>query len=234
MGDSGDVALYALNISKMITSIFGGMLTFQDKKLAEQIRNWRDANFQRSGFLKPWLRRLYLYAVYIAFFEPIYGLTYWIQEKTPFLNRLTKAYHLDDEVHMPPDYQDLMLNVEAAVGLEQLKKYPEIVARRQANVRFYDRHIKRKPDWVLPPVVEGATYSHYVVRVPNRVECINKMLHKGIHLGELIQYSVPELLEYKSEGTSCAKSDYASGTTINIPIYPSLTKRNLRKIVSTI
>ena len=39
IGTSGDVAIYALNISKHITSIFGGMLTFQDQKLANKIRD---------------------------------------------------------------------------------------------------------------------------------------------------------------------------------------------------
>jgi perosamine synthetase len=234
VGTSGDVALYALNISKMITSIFGGVLTFQDEELATKVRSWRDAHFQSPSFLKSWLRRLYLFAVYVAFYKPVYGLTYWIQEKTPFLDRLTKAYHLDDEVHMPPDYRDLMLDVEAAVGLEQLKKYPEIVARRKANAVYYDNHIKRKPEWVLPPILEGATYSHYVIRVPERAECINKMAHKGIHLGELIQYSVPDLTAYRTSQINFTQSDYASGRTINIPIYPALTKGELRKIVDTI
>jgi dTDP-4-amino-4,6-dideoxygalactose transaminase len=44
IGASGDVSVYALNISKMITSIFGGMLTFQDQALADKVRAWRDAN----------------------------------------------------------------------------------------------------------------------------------------------------------------------------------------------
>ena len=34
---SGDVSVFAFNISKMITSVFGGMLTFQDVKLAEKV-----------------------------------------------------------------------------------------------------------------------------------------------------------------------------------------------------
>ena len=48
IGTSGDVAIYALNISKIITSIFGGMLTFQDQKLANKVRDWRDTHF-KSG-----------------------------------------------------------------------------------------------------------------------------------------------------------------------------------------
>ena len=40
IGTSGDVAVYAFNISKLMTCIFGGMLTFQDKDLAKKIRDW--------------------------------------------------------------------------------------------------------------------------------------------------------------------------------------------------
>ena len=48
VGSSGDTALYALNISKMITAIFGGILTFQDQELADKVRVWRDANFKND------------------------------------------------------------------------------------------------------------------------------------------------------------------------------------------
>ena len=37
IGTSGDVAVYAFNISKLMTSIFGGMLTFQNKDLAQKL-----------------------------------------------------------------------------------------------------------------------------------------------------------------------------------------------------
>lgn len=168
IGASGDVAVYAFNISKIMTSIFGGMLTFQNQTLADKVRAWRDAHYKPAAWYKAIQRRLYLLAVYVAFNEKIYGLTWWLQEKTPLLNRFTKAYHLDDQIHFPPDYLDAMLDVEAAVGLEQLKKYSQIIAHRRKMAKWYDKNLSRKQGWVFPPIVEGATYSHYVVRVPDR------------------------------------------------------------------
>ena len=64
IGTSGDVAVYAFNISKLMTSIFGGMLTFQDKDLAQKIRDWRDLNLKKPSFIKSIKRRLYLFCVY--------------------------------------------------------------------------------------------------------------------------------------------------------------------------
>ena len=130
IGSSGDVAVYALNISKLMTSIFGGMLTFQDQQLADKVRLWRDENFKSAGWLKSIKRRIYTLAVYIAFNEKIYGITWWLQTNTKILNRFTKLYHLDEKIIFPPDYLSKMHNVEAAVGLKQLKKYDDIIQQR--------------------------------------------------------------------------------------------------------
>lgn len=218
VGTSGDVAVYAFNISKLMTSIFGGMLTFQDKQLAEKIRKWRDSNFRKPSMFKSMKRRLYLLAVYIAFNKRIYGFIWWLQEKTPFLDKFTKAYHLDDEIHFPPDYMDRMLDVEASVGLVQLDKYSEIVHQRRQKAKWYDRNLERRKDWKFPPIVEGATYSHYTVRVVDRNSVIREYSSKGVQLGKLIQYSIPDLASYNTSNDKCSLSSKVKSTTINFPL----------------
>lgn len=218
VGTSGDTALYALNISKMMTSIFGGMLTFRDRELARRIRKWRDDRFNQASWFKPFFRRLYLAAAMAAFNEKIYGLTWWLQEKTSLLNRLTRSYHLDGKIHFPPDAFDRMLDVEAAVGLEQLKKYPMIIESRRTVAKWYDENLDRPEGWAFPPIVDGATYSHYVVRVPDRKKVVDAMAAKGVHLGELIQYSVPELSGYNENKITSLFSIKASLSSINIPM----------------
>ncbi len=229
VGTAGDVAVYAFNISKMITSIFGGMLTFQDQALANKVRAWRDANFRKAGWMKGIQRRIYMIAVYVAFNKIAYGLTWWLQEKTSLLNRFTKSYHLDGKIHFPPDFLDQMLEVEAAVGLAQLDKYDNIIARRRANSVWYDQHLKRKAGWVFPPIIEGATYSHYVVRVPERKPVVTEWAAKGTHLGELIQYSIPLTPEYlMEENDAFPYSAEASLCTINFPL--TETPKTVKKI----
>lgn len=219
IGTSGDVAVYALNISKMITSIFGGMLTFQDQALADKVRAWRDVNYHQASGWKAIQRRLYLLAVYLAFNEKIYGLTWWLQENTRLLNRFTKSYHLDDKIHFPPDYQDRMMELEASVGLAQLERYDTIIARRRTKAAWYDKNLPKRPGWVFSPLIEGATYSHYVIRVPERRAVIDEWARKGIQLGELIQYSIPLLPEYDiNDQSKYLNSEIASRCTINFPV----------------
>lgn len=234
VGTSGDVGLYALNISKTMTAIFGGMLTFQNQQLADDVRAWRDRYFRQPGFFKSLSRRLYLLAVYIAFNERVYGLTWWMQEKTPLLNKLTKSYHLDNEIHFPPDYLEKMLDVEAAVGLDQLRKYPEIVDRRRAHAEWYDKNLLRREGLIFPPIVEGATYSHYVIRVPDRSKALEGFADRDVHVGELIQYSMPELSAYKVPGITSRVAGQAGTTTINLPLNPSLTKVDLYRIAAAL
>lgn len=219
IGTSGDVAVYAFNVSKIMTSIFGGMLTFQDKALANKVRSWRDSQYHNPHWLKAIQRRLYLLAIYIAFNDAVYGLTWWLENKTPVLHRLTKSYHMDGKIHFPPDYLDNMMPVEAAVGLAQLQKYPQIVQSRRDNALFYHQHLERREGWHFPPLVTGATYSHYVVRVPNRKSVVDEWAKHGNHLGELIQYSISDLSIYKKPGIAVnLNAREASKGTVNFSV----------------
>ena len=111
-----------------------------------------------------------------------------------------------------------MLDVEAAVGLEQLKKYSKIIQYRVQKAKYYNQNLPRKEGWCLPPIIDGATYSHYTVRVPNREDVIFEYNSKGIELGELIQYSVAYLEEYSSSKSNCPYSHKASTTSINFTV----------------
>jgi dTDP-4-amino-4,6-dideoxygalactose transaminase len=181
--------------------------------------------------LKRWKRRAYLLAAGIAFYEPLYRLTWMAQKKTPLLDRLTKAYHLEEAVAFPPDHLDMMLNVEAAVGLEQLKRYPELVVRRREHAAFLDVALMGHPELDLPPLVDGATYSHYVARVRNRDAWMRKAARRGVELGQLIEYSIPRMTQYADAAHSFPNADHASRCTINLPIHPSMTDEQLDEVV---
>lgn len=231
--NEGDFALFGLNISKIITSIFGGMITTNNPEIHAKVSNFRDEHFSQPGLLKSLRRFLYLVAVYPAFTDLFYSIVYWLQEKTPLLNKLTKAYHLDNEIHFPPDYLEQMTALEARVGLIQLEKYDEIIRRRQDNAAFYNEKLSNVPKFNLPPLVEGATYSHYVLRVDDRVPYLNALLEAGIQPGLLVDYSVPDMENYQKYATlDCVNARHAVGTVLNLPIYVNEKKRE--KIVKEI
>ena len=228
-----DVALFGLGISKLMTSIFGGMLVTGDEALAATLRAWRDRH-QKTKATHRLLRRLYLLATYAAFDSRLYALVRWVEAETPLLDRLTKAYHLDDCIRFPPDADGLMTDVEAQVGLAQLAKYDEIVARRIDHARYYSAHLTGVDGWGLPPLVDGATYSHYVVRVADREREVARFLREGVQLGELIDYSVPHMKAYVPIAGPGAwpNSLMLSRHLINLPVHADLTEPERERIVS--
>lgn len=232
----GDAALFGLGISKTITSIFGGMLTFQDASLAEKVRSWRDNHFIPAGWLKNLRRFLYLLASYIAFNESVYGFTYWLQEKTPLLNYFTKAYHLDEKIAFPPDYLTTLSGTEAKVGLTQLNKYETIIKKRKELAFLYHNHLKSHSSWIMPPIIEGATYSHYVIRVPDKRALMRAAAQANIQLGELIEYSIPYLKEYQSyKGyREYVNSKTCSKHLINLPLYADMEQETAQYIIKRI
>lgn len=232
VSESGDVALFGLGISKMMTSIFGGMLTTNDAGLAAKLRAWRDAATGPESAADTLSKQAYLLASTAAFSAPFYGLVRWLQDETPLLDRLTKAYHLDGLIRLPPGAANRMARVEAQVGLSQLARYDQFEQERRTHARFYREHLAPPPDWVLPPDVEGAVYSHFPVRVDDREAVLRHFLANGIQLGQLIEYSVPHLAEYgPAAETQFPNAFDSSRHTINLPVHPGLSKADRQRVV---
>jgi perosamine synthetase len=229
-----DMALFGLNISKMITSIFGGMLTTDDDGLASRIRAFRDQAFTDPGSRR--LRRLvYLAAVYPAFNRVLYGAVEWLQDSTPVLDRFTKAYHLDDRVRFPPDHLQLLSNTEAAVGLVQLGKYESIVSHRRGLASIYHDRMQGTPGLIPAPLVEGGTYSHFVARTPHRDHVRAYARRRGVQLGEIVEYSVPDVRPYRR----FARGDYpnarvASRSMINLPVHAGVSNADALRVAALV
>jgi perosamine synthetase len=233
VSQAGDLGLFGLGISKMMTSVSGGMLTTSNTDLAAKIRAWRDANFREPSTARQLRQQIFLAASKTAFSAPCYGVVRWLEDETSLLDGMTKAYHLDGMIRLPPDYDDRMSDVEAQVGLVQLARYDHFEARRREHARFYRQHLTPPGDWVMPPDIEGATYSHFAVRVADRDATLKSFLKSGVQLGQLIQYSVPHLTEYGPAAPSEFPNSWlCSRHTINLPVHPGLSEAERDSVVA--
>ncbi len=222
---AGEAAFFGLNISKLMTSIFGGMITTDNEDLAARLRGLQERSLEKPGWKKAWRRRLYLTLVYPAFSSLIFGLTYRL-EHSGLLNRFVKYYD-EEKIDMPADYLDAMGGVEAGIGLCQVEKYAAIIQHRRRLASFYDQSLREIEGLKRPPLVEGATYSHYAPLVSHREEVLAAAAHKGLQLGKIIEYCIPEMAAYRhfpgSAGAFPAASRFAR-TTINLPLWVSQDK----------
>lgn len=228
---AGDVAVFGLNISKILTSIFGGMLLCRDPAVAERVRAFRAEHIAPPARITPLRQRAYGLAATAALSRSGLTLTEALLSRTHLLDRWATAYHLDDQIHFPPDHDRAMTAIAATVGLRQLGRYDAVIDQRRRNAAYYAANLPLGEDWTMGPLREGATYSHFVVRVPDRAATVAEWRRRGVQLGELIQYSVPHLESYL--GPWCPdfpNSLLASRHLVNFPV--NVTARTARSVVA--
>jgi dTDP-4-amino-4,6-dideoxygalactose transaminase len=214
----GIAGLFGLNISKTLTSIFGGMITTDDEKLFVALKRSRNSNLKKPQWTKGLRRLLYLIALYPTFCENIYGIVNRM-ERMHFIDYLVQYYN-EHTINMPSDYLLQMTPLEARVGKENVKRYNTIIENRRRAADYYFEHLDNKPDFKLPSKIEGATYSHFVVQVSDRDAWLQGALMHNIQLGGLIEYNIPEMEAYGSHNPDeYSQAALYARKTINLPVW---------------
>lgn len=229
----GVCAIYGLNISKIMTSIFGGIVTTDDENFANKLIATRDQFLTPASLVKSLKRFLYLLAIYPAFSNIGYGIVNRL-ERSGFLDHFVK-YHDPTLIDMPNDYLQAMAPVEARVGITQCYKYSQIIEHQRKLARLYFNGLKDVTGLELPSWNDGATWSHFVVRTEFAKLLIDACLAKGIQLGELIDYHIPSMPAYQNY--KYFGSGYASnlpGKVINLPMHISCMANDAENIINII
>jgi perosamine synthetase len=123
-----------------------------------------------------------------------------------------------------------MTDIHAAIGRCQLKKLSEATDKRIKNAQFLSSNLNCN---TLPFVPEGYkhVYHQYTVRIVIKRDTFSKLLReKGV--GNDVYYPTPvhRLASFNSK-IELPNTINASKEVLSLPIHPSLSKRQLRKIV---
>lgn len=135
--------------------------------------------------------------------------------------------------HTTLGYNFRMTNLNAAIGLEQLKKLPKFNNARIKNAKYYDKNIENIEitPFVAPHVKH--VYHQYTIWVENREQFIEHLSARGIGYG--VYY--PRGAHHQPVINSKAKlkwTEDACDHVISIPVHPALTKKDLERVVSAI
>lgn len=140
-----------------------------------------------------------------------------------------------------PAYKCNMTDINAAIGLVQLKRYPEMLGWRHEIIRRYDEAFKDLPVTLLDHRdKEHQSSGHlYFVRVNNiteekRNEIIIKMAEKGIacnvHYKPLPMLTAYNDLGFDIENYPNAYDQYKN--QITLPLYSKLNKTDIDYIIT--
>jgi len=148
-------------------------------------------------------------------------------------------------------YNYRMTDIQAAIGREQLKRLPEIVARRRKFVQQYCRRLSDIPGLNLPVEPEWArsNWQSFCVRLPARCDqyqVMQAMLNGGVatRRGVMCVHREPA---YQKESWSCGanreacgcprgsctrlrQSELAQDQAIVLPLYHQMTESELDKV----
>jgi Predicted pyridoxal phosphate-dependent enzyme apparently involved in regulation of cell wall biogenesis len=224
----GVAAVFGLNVSKLMTSIFGGMVTTDNPELAKELRTMRNRRMHKATLFKSWKRRLYFIAAASSLRPVTYGLVNRL-ERWGALDAYTRYYD-EARIDLPGDSFTGMSAVEAEIGLVQTTRYGAIVDTRRRNAAVYHRRLSGLPELSLPRDVPGHTYSHFTVLTPHRERLMKAALAEGIQLGMLVEYCIPDMPAYAGRAgfRDCPVARRLSEQCVNLPIWGESTEPVLR------
>ena len=148
------------------------------------------------------------------------------------------------------EYQSIMIGhnyrmpeLEAAIGLVQLRKLPKILESRNRNAEALSDGLNDIKELQLPIVPEGYRHAWYVftVRLKNASAAKRNKVVKKIHeehVGTGVYYSRPvHLLPYyrKCFGRfKLPETEAAARQVFSLPVHPSLSKKDLMRIMNAV
>lgn len=149
-------------------------------------------------------------------------------------NRFSKSGNQDYEIVMP-GYKYNMMDIQAALGLHQLKELDRFIARR---TELADRYLEALSDWQEWTLPTKPAYTHRhawhlftpllntEIAQMDRDEFMQKMKEKNIGTG--LHYRAAHLYPYYREQFGFKSGDFPNAEDIgnrivSLPLFPSMT-----------
>ena len=133
-------------------------------------------------------------------------------------------------------YNYRMTDIQAAVGREQIKRMPEIIATRRRMAAHYAELLAEIPGLGIPqePAYARTNWQSYAVRLPaekGQREVMQFMLDHGIATRRGIMCAHREIPYQRAGGYTLPESELAQDRAIVLPLYPQMTDEDQDYVV---
>jgi len=148
-------------------------------------------------------------------------------------------------VVVEPGYKYLMGNVNAAIGLEQLKKFPEFKASRERLARMYHTVLNEIDEIELPALREDVDHAWHLLVIKLRLDMLTKTRDEIAYdlrrenVGTGIHFYGLHLHPYYQERLGLTAADLpnataASESILSLPFYPRMSDKDVRLVVDAL
>jgi len=136
-------------------------------------------------------------------------------------------------------------DIQAALGLSQIKRISQITNRRQEIVKKYNSSF-RNIDWITPPSDKNdsnTTFHLYILRFDHEKLGLKKdeiILHlRERNIGTQIHYIPVHLQKYYQEKFNYKEGDFPAAESyyhraLSIPLYPTMTDSDVEYVIEEI
>ena len=137
-----------------------------------------------------------------------------------------------------------MADVNAAIGLAQIRKYPQMLARRREIFRAYNEAFAQEPWAILPPMSDSrreTSYHVYALRIRDFgeeqrdamiAEISKSQVAVNVHFIPLPMLTLFRQMGYRIEDFPQAYRNYVH--EITLPCYPMLTDEQVQFVIKTV
>jgi len=244
VGLNSDISIFSFNITKFISTLSGGLLVCNDKKLFEKVLTI-SKEFNVNPFL--YLLKKYIKALQIKLFTSnfIFNLfTRWILKFT--LNSDNKIFR--DLVRTDPNpllinklpkfYNSFVTNYQRKDILTKVKKYIESDKQkiRLNNYLFYQKELLKISAIKIHELKNDSLNG--VVTFPmffeKRDELFNFLISNNCDVSKYFYRDCSSLEIFKHFYSKCENSKKACNQVILLPVYPGYKKESMKKNVKVI
>lgn len=237
VGTFGDAAFFSFGRDKVISSVFGGMLTVKDKAIAREvgeiIAHWKVAPWS-------WVLQQLLHPITTTKAKTFYrvlGFGKLILSLAKTLRIISKAVYPEEKRGERPAFLEYrMPNALALLALQQFGKLERFNAHRKKIAKIYDERLGLRCEG--DRVSENQTnsiYLRYTIQTPNAAEILAAAKNKNIFLGDWYRTPIaPAGVDYNAVGYtmgSCPTAEKLARESINLPTDVHIGQREVQRII---
>lgn len=157
-------------------------------------------------------------------------------------NRYSKGGSQDYEIVLP-GFKYNMMDIQAAIGIHQLRELDGFVARRNALAKRYQEALSDWPQWTLPKAPDYDHLHSWHIYTPLINEDVAKMdrnqfmqAMKDHNIGTGLHYRAVHLYPYYRETFGFKLGDFPNAEDVcdrivSLPLFPTMTDANLDRVL---
>ena len=133
-----------------------------------------------------------------------------------------------------PGRRSIINDIQAAIGLEQLKKIDKQILKRKLIYETYSKELNDYVDVPLPlDFTKTSSYYMYHIQTPDRDKLASFLRKKGIYT-TFRYYPLHQVKYFKQLNVELPNTKYVTNNTVCIPLHQSLTNKEINYICKMI